>query len=186
MIERNKTRKLISQTKIIMSNKPAAPQKTTLEHYIDTWNKEISDAKRLIAKNEELINFREKHKERFPDLDLHVGRWNKIAWMSKSVNSTVDQFESRFNCGCCEDSPLEIWLYTMVDDQKIYSSPAQFRLGEKDYYSKEYFSDKQIRLSTSWEEYMKSKNINEKLIEKIRSLIEIKSEATFEDDYYEE
>jgi len=68
----------------------------------------------------------------FPDLRKQVGRWDKVAYCSKSVNSKVTHYEARHNCGCCNDSPLEIWPYLETANGRIYSDPPEFKLGERD------------------------------------------------------
>lgn len=65
----------------------------------------------------------------FPDLRRHVGRWNKVAWCSKSVNARVDRFDMRHNCGCCRDSPLEVWPYLETPHGKVYADPPQYFVG---------------------------------------------------------
>lgn len=67
----------------------------------------------------------------FPDLQKHVGRWDRVAYYSKSVNGLVDRFDLRHNCGCCRDSPLELWPYLETPDGNVHSDPPQFRIGEK-------------------------------------------------------
>lgn len=69
----------------------------------------------------------------FPDLQKHVGRWDKVAYYSASVNSKVERFDLRYNCGCCSDSPLEVWPYLETPDGKVYSDPPCFQVGEKHY-----------------------------------------------------
>lgn len=69
----------------------------------------------------------------FPDLQKHVGRWNKVAYYSASVNSKVQRFDIRHNCGCCSDSPLEVWPYLETPDGNVYSDPPCFQVGEKYY-----------------------------------------------------
>jgi hypothetical protein len=72
--------------------------------------------------------------ELFPDLKKHVGRWNKVAFYSSSVNSKVSGYDQRFNCGCCSDSPLEVWPYLDTPFGKVFSDPPCFTIGEKCYY----------------------------------------------------
>lgn len=67
----------------------------------------------------------------FPDLKKYVGRWNKVAYYSKSVNDKVTDYESRHNCGCCNDSPLEVWPYVETPDGRVYSDPPSFMVGER-------------------------------------------------------
>jgi len=69
--------------------------------------------------------------ELYPDLRKHVGRWNKVAYCSASVNSQVTKFDMRHNCGCCNDSPLEIWPYVETPHGKIHSDPPMFFVGER-------------------------------------------------------
>lgn len=71
----------------------------------------------------------------FPDLQKRVGRWNKVAYYSKSVNPKVQRFDIRHNCGCCNDSPLEIWPYLETPHGKVYSDPPMFQVGEKHWIS---------------------------------------------------
>ncbi len=68
----------------------------------------------------------------YPNLRKKEGRWKKIAYYSKDVNALVDRFDRRFNCGCCVDSPLEIWPYLETPIGNIYSDPSDFRVGEKE------------------------------------------------------
>lgn len=65
----------------------------------------------------------------FSDVRRHVGRWDKVAWCSKSVNSKVDRFDMRHNCGCCRDSPLEVWPYLETPHGKVYADPPQYFVG---------------------------------------------------------
>jgi hypothetical protein len=68
----------------------------------------------------------------YPNLLKKVGRWDKVAYYSKDVNSLVTRFDIRHNCGCCNDSPLEVWPYLETPFGNIYSDPAEFRVGEKE------------------------------------------------------
>lgn len=67
----------------------------------------------------------------YPDLREKVGRWNKVAYCSKAVNPKVNRFDIRHNCGCCNDSPLEIWPYLESPLGNIYSDPPKFVVGER-------------------------------------------------------
>ena len=71
----------------------------------------------------------------YPDLQKHVGRWNKVAFYSKAVNGRVDRFDLRHNCGCCRDSPLELWPYLETPDGNVYSDPPKFVIGEQHWIS---------------------------------------------------
>jgi hypothetical protein len=115
----------------------------------------------------------------FPNLQKHVGRWNKVAYYSISVNSRVDQVELRHNCGCCHDSPLEAWPYLEVSGGRVYSDPPCFSVGEKHYQG----GDKPY---PRWREELKAVGISDEVIEVIsvhfRSDKEARIRAAEEDD----
>lgn len=71
----------------------------------------------------------------YPNVQRHVGRWDKVAYFTKDVNARVERFDMRHNCGCCNDSPLELWPYVETEYGKIYSDPPCFRIGEKHWVS---------------------------------------------------
>lgn len=69
----------------------------------------------------------------YPDLRTFVGRWEKKVYCSKQANGSVTNCDIRHNCGCCSDSPLEVWPYLETEHGKVYSDPPRFMVGEKDY-----------------------------------------------------
>lgn len=95
---------------------------------IDTLEKEIAE------KQKELSGLKSLH-EQFPDLKRNVNRWNRVRYCSKSVNSKVQRFDMSHNCGCCADSPLEVWPYLETEHGNVYSDPARFQVGEKNWIS---------------------------------------------------
>jgi len=95
--------------------------------------------------------------EAFPDLKKHVGRWNKVAYYSKSVNSKVTRFDLRHNCGCCSDSPLEVWPYQETEHGNIYSDPPCFQVGERSYLGGD-------TPYSAWEDKLKTAGIPESII----------------------
>lgn len=100
----------------------------------------------------------------YPDLKRHVGRWNKVAYCSPSVNGLVTDFEHRFNCGCCGDSPMELWPYLETPHGRIYSSPTGIFVGEKD----PFFGGAVSR--SGWREDLQRHGLPEALIEKVAVL----------------
>lgn len=88
-----------------------------------------ADAKRVEADKIEALF------KAFPSLMRHVGRWEKVAYYSKDVNERVDRFDMRHNCGCCNDSPLEVWPYLETPNGPVYSDPPSFQVGEKHWIS---------------------------------------------------
>jgi len=71
----------------------------------------------------------------YPGLKKHTGRWNKVAYCSASVNGEAVEADIRHNCGCCNDSPLEVWPYVQTEHGKVYSDPPCFVVGEKHWIS---------------------------------------------------
>lgn len=68
-----------------------------------------------------------------PNLQKHVGRWNKVVYYSPDANPKATRFDMRHNCGCCSDSPLEVWPYMETEHGNVYSSPPCFQVGERCY-----------------------------------------------------
>ena len=71
--------------------------------------------------------------EKYPDLEEIGFRWNKKCLSSKGVNRHVDKVDIRHNCGCCDDSPIEVFPYKNVDGVVVYSKPACFFVGKKNW-----------------------------------------------------
>lgn len=111
--------------------------------------------------------------EMFPDIQRQVGRWNKVAYASKSVNTKVDKYELRHNCGCCPDSPLELWPYIETELGRIYSNPAKFTIGESNYRQGE-------RSYPGWDAKLRAEGIPEAMIERVGYLFD--DEETEEDE----
>ncbi len=68
----------------------------------------------------------------YPNIRKRTGRWNKVAFYSKDVNATATRFDIRYNCGCCNDSPLEVWPYAETLQGNVYTDPPDFRVGRKE------------------------------------------------------
>jgi len=107
-----------------------------------------AEAQKLLTESANLT----KLLELYPDLRKVSGRWNKKAYCSKEVNSKVTNFDMRHNCGCCADSPLEIWPYLETEYGRVYSDPTDFRTGERVDYAYD-------RPYPNWQEKMKNAGI---------------------------
>lgn len=117
--------------------------------------------KEALEKNSEADRLEALRKE-FPDLVREVGRWNKVAYSSKSVNTQVDDYDLRHNCGCCGDSPLELWPYKKTSIGPVYSNPSKFVIGEKNYLGGD-------TPSPNWEGSLRSAGISETLIARVKA-----------------
>lgn len=102
----------------------------------------------------------------FPDLQKRVGRWNKVAYYSPSANAKVHDFDARHNCGCCSDSPLEIWPYFLTAHGPVYSDPPCFTVGERvpRYEGSE---NREDRPYDGWDRRMRAAGIPESIIQSV-------------------
>jgi len=122
--------------------------------HIEALRKEIAE------KTTEADNLEAMFKE-FPNLRRKVGRWNKVAYTTREVNTKVTKYNQRFNCGCCNDSPLEIWPYLETPVGNVYSEPAMFIVGEKGSGGATPYGD--------WDADMRKEGIPEVIIEEIQA-----------------
>lgn len=133
--------------------------------------------KEIENKQVELDNLK-KLLELYPNLKKHINRWGYVKYYSKNVNSICDNYDLGHNCGCCEDSPLELWLYKETEYGKVYSDPIGIMIGEKDPY---YRCDKPYE---GWEKELRGYNITESIINKVSKTFE-KYKHRFEDDDFD-
>lgn len=145
---------------------------STVQENINELQKEIEN------KQVELDNLK-KLLELYPDLKKHVSRWGYVKYCSKSVNSICDNYDLGYNCGCCEDSPLELWLYKETEYGKVYSDPTGIMIGEKNPY---YMCDAPY---DGWKEKLREYNISEDIINKVSKTFEA-YKYRFEDDWEED
>jgi hypothetical protein len=131
----------------------------SIDEHILQLEKEIADKQKEVDGLKAL-------KGRYPDLQRQEARWKKISYASKSVNDKVDDFEQRFNCGCCSDSPLEVFPFLNTSDGKIYSSPSCFTIGERC----DYPHYRGITPYPNWQDKLRKENIPEALIERMENL----------------
>lgn len=104
----------------------------------------------------------------YPNLRRVVDRWGITFFASKDVNDKVTHYDHRFNCGCCTDSPFEIWPYLSTPSGLIYSDPPRFVVGEKRDYEEDNFEDYPVKFSTGWENDLRGKGIPESVIKDIQ------------------
>lgn len=125
----------------------------SLEDHINKLNSEIE-------KNQKELATLEKLKAQFPDLRVHINRWKTQRYYSALANELAEHYDMKHNCGCCGDSPLEVWPYTEYEGQRVYSDPPVFTVGENSY-----FGDVPHE---GWEDKLRVAKIKEKLIDSIQ------------------
>ena len=104
----------------------------------------------------------EKVLELYPDIEEHTDRWSNKRISSSSINSETDQVFINHNCGCCDDSPLQVWPYKNVNGIEVFSNPACFIIGEKI----PFYSGIGERPYDNWQEKLRKENITETVINK--------------------
>lgn len=138
--------------------------------------------KELAEKQKDLNNIKTWYSQ-YPDLKRNVNRWNRIRFCSASVNSEVTDFDMSHNCGCCSDSPLEVWPYLETDQGRLYSDPACYQVGEKHWIS----GDSPYE---GWKKKLRDNKIPEDIIKKIsahfKADAEYRKELAEESDYDDE
>lgn len=130
---------------------------------IDT---EIKNIEAEIVFKTNLVNELKSLKAIYPDLERGKGRWDKIYVCSASVNNKVTNYETRYNCGCCGDTPLEVWFFVELDGgkKKVYSNPASFFVAKKSNWG----SDEPI---AGWKDELRKSNIPESMIKQISDFV---------------
>jgi hypothetical protein len=68
--------------------------------------------------------------KKYDNVKVDINRWNTKRIYTKEVNEKVNEVEIRHNCGCCSDSPIEIWPYYLEDGSiNIYCDPIPLIVG---------------------------------------------------------
>lgn len=97
----------------------------------------------------------------YPDLRRTTGRWGKVGYASAQVNALVTGYEGRYNCGCCADSPFEVWPYLDTPHGRVYSDPSMFFVADQNPYGEGMIG------RPGWDQTLRDKGIPEALIERV-------------------
>lgn len=71
---------------------------------------------------------------KYPDLEVHMDRWNRSRYASDLVNADAKLVHIYHSCGCCADSPTYAWPYLLDGNTAIYHGHGHFEVGQKDLY----------------------------------------------------
>lgn len=99
---------------------------------------------------------------RFPDLERSVNRWNHEKFCSSLVNPIAEQCYIHHNCGCCEDSPVEVEPFIEINDIIIHSKPYSVMVGQKKSYS---YGDEPWG---DWESLLTNHGFSDKILDEVR------------------
>ncbi len=120
--------------------------------------KEIEQKQAELKRLEDLV-------KKYPDIRKDTDRWQRVRFASKSVNHLVTDVEISHGCGCCDDSPLYARPFVEINGERLYSDPFLFYVGDKNYGNGE-------REDYGWEKRLIEQNINQMVIDKIRSYLD--------------
>jgi hypothetical protein len=132
-----------------------------IDKEIEKLNKEIDERSNEIIRLQNL-------KEIFPDIKQHTNRWKRVRYYSATVNSIAEDCDIGHNCGCCPDSPVEVWPFVKTENGNVYSDPPKFDVGEKYNY--------RDRPHHNWKEILVKAGISEVVIEKVANHFKIEKE----------
>jgi len=79
---------------------------------------ELNEIQKRIKESQEQAKTLEILIKKYPDLDIHRDRWSTERYIAESVNSKVNDVWFNYNCGCCEDSPLQSWPFIIDEETK--------------------------------------------------------------------
>jgi hypothetical protein len=114
--------------------------------------------------------------DKFPDLELHVNRWKRERYSSAQANPLTTDCDISHNCGCCPDSPLEVWPYVQLGDVRVYSKPACFVVGERNAYG---YGE---RPYDGWQDELEAEGIPDEVIAKVGAYLSANPETSEDDD----
>ncbi len=112
----------------------------------------------------------------FPDIEEHHDRWNTMRLCTPSINKLTDDVNINHNCGCCIDSPLQVWPYKNVQGTEIHSKPTCFTIGEQNAYGHGERSD------PNWQEQLNKANIPQEVIDKVQVYLDEHPPTEYDDE----
>lgn len=70
--------------------------------------------------------------EKFPDAFVAQDRWKNERVFSKTASPLCDQYDWKHSCGCCADSPVQVWPYLETEFGKVFAAEAPFYVMARD------------------------------------------------------
>jgi hypothetical protein len=112
---------------------------------------------------------------KYPDIHYHTNRWKVKRLVSNKVNSICDNTDISHNCGCCNDSPIEVWPYIKEGDIKIFAKGIPISPGQKGYYGGECPDD-------NWEDKFRNNNMSEIIIKQVQQFFDANPDVDQEEE----
>jgi len=129
---------------------------------MSTAHEEIARLRKESGERAAEIDRLERMAAAYPDLRRYEGRWKKVVFCSKAVNAVVSSYDMRHNCGCCSDSPLELWPYAETDVGRVYSDPPMFFIGERSWMGGD-------DPKPGWKDELRKAGIPETIIDRVKA-----------------
>ena len=114
----------------------------------------------------EVINGIKTLLNKFPDLMVYRPSDNKkyeLVCCSSAVNHFADSYNYTEVANCSGPPIVYVWPYTLIDNNKVYSNPCYFGIGEVN------INGFGINLDQNWEACLTENDIPNTLIRKIKS-----------------
>jgi hypothetical protein len=134
------------------------------------------DLKKKLEKKKARIEEKLALIDEIPDLTEYTDRWGQKYLSSPSVNSKVDSVWFNHNCGCCADSPLQVWPYLEHNGQKIHSSPACIVVGWR------YAGGDGDEPAEDWQDRLKKEGLPDIIVQKVAKYFEENPPVDEEDE----
>lgn len=85
-----------------------------------------------IVKSESEIEKLNRIVARFPDAFVSQDRWKNERVFSKIASPLCDKYDWKHSCGCCPDSPVQVWPYLETEFGKVFAAEAPFYVMNRD------------------------------------------------------
>jgi len=138
----------------------------------DTINKKVEELKGTMGLYEQTLKLIEK----YPDLHEKTDRWNKRRLCSKKVNGVVNKCFIKHSCGCCADSPLEVWPYIIEGNILVFSDPCGILIGEANACGSGEIPNE------GWQEDLREESISEEVINQVQKYLDENPPQPYDDE----
>ena len=123
----------------------------------------IAKLEQQIFDNRKTISILKRVKNKYPKLRLNWDRWNNEYFNTSEINPVANKIDVHYNCSCCSDSSLMLNCFIEFNELKIYGSPFELCIGEKNSCGSGTIPFEK------WEEKVRKENYSDSIIEQINN-----------------